>query len=225
MADDDTPKHRYNAALANEIERRWQDRWEAEHVFWTPNRTGLLAEDPRGIADRPALFVLDMFPYPSGDGLHVGHPLGYIAHRRVRALPAHERLQRAARDGLRRVRAARRAVRGADRAAPARHDRAEHRNDAAPAARARARPRPAARSGHDRRRVLPLDAVDLPADLQLLVRRRRRPGPADRRARRGVPQPALRPTPDGIPFDDLGAARAARSWSTRTGSRTSPRRR
>ena len=45
----------------------------------TPNRTGLLAEDPRHIADRPSLFVLDMFPYPSGVGLHVGHPLGFIA--------------------------------------------------------------------------------------------------------------------------------------------------
>src|ERR1043165_2103914 len=76
---DDIPAHRYTAALANAIERRWQDRWEAEHVFWTPNRTGLLAEDPRHVADRPSLFVLDMFPYPSGIGLHVGHPLGFIA--------------------------------------------------------------------------------------------------------------------------------------------------
>ncbi len=76
--DDDTPKFRYNATLANEIERRWQDRWEANHTFWSPNPTGLLAEDPRGLADRPGLFVLDMFPYPSGKGLHVGHPLGFI---------------------------------------------------------------------------------------------------------------------------------------------------
>jgi leucyl-tRNA synthetase len=76
---DDLPEHRYTAALANRIERAWQDRWEAEHVFWTPNRTGLLAEDPRGVADRPSRFVLDMFPYPSGVGLHVGHPLGFIA--------------------------------------------------------------------------------------------------------------------------------------------------
>jgi leucyl-tRNA synthetase len=76
---DDVPAHRYTAALANEIERAWQDRWDAEHVFWTPNRTGLLSEDPRHLADRPNLFVLDMFPYPSGKGLHVGHPLGYIA--------------------------------------------------------------------------------------------------------------------------------------------------
>src|SRR6476646_515370 len=76
---DDIPTHRYTAALAGEIERAWQDRWDAEHVFWTPNRTGLLAEDPRHLADRPSRFVLDMFPYPSGVGLHVGHPLGFIA--------------------------------------------------------------------------------------------------------------------------------------------------
>ena len=75
---DERPKFRYTAELANEIEHRWQDRWESERVFWTPNQTGLLAEDPRGLAARPALFVLDMFPYPSGKGLHVGHPLGYI---------------------------------------------------------------------------------------------------------------------------------------------------
>ncbi len=76
---DDVPPQRYNAALANEIERKWQDRWDDQHVFYTPNRTGLLSEDPRHLADRPHLFVLDMFPYPSGVGLHVGHPLGFIA--------------------------------------------------------------------------------------------------------------------------------------------------
>src|SRR5438552_2172068 len=73
------PPQRYTAALANEIERKWQDRWDEQHVFYTPNRTGLLSEDPRHVAGRPHLFVLDMFPYPSGTGLHVGHPLGYIA--------------------------------------------------------------------------------------------------------------------------------------------------
>jgi leucyl-tRNA synthetase len=76
---DDTPQHRYGAALASEIEQRWQDRWESDRVFYTPNRLGLLAEDPRHLAERVNLFILDMFPYPSGDGLHVGHPLGYIA--------------------------------------------------------------------------------------------------------------------------------------------------
>ncbi|HYL52053.1 MAG TPA: class I tRNA ligase family protein [Acidimicrobiia bacterium] len=79
MAADDTPKQRYTPALANDIEHKWQDRWEHERVFWTPNREGLLSEDPRGLASRPHLYVLDMFPYPSGVGLHVGHPLGYIA--------------------------------------------------------------------------------------------------------------------------------------------------
>ena len=76
---DEIPPQRYTAALANEIEHKWQDRWDDQHVFDTPNRTGLLSEDPRGVSDRPHMFVLDMFPYPSGVGLHVGHPLGYIA--------------------------------------------------------------------------------------------------------------------------------------------------
>jgi len=76
---DEIPPQRYTAALANEIEHKWQDRWDEQHVFSTPNRSGLLSEDPRRISDRPHMFVLDMFPYPSGVGLHVGHPLGYIA--------------------------------------------------------------------------------------------------------------------------------------------------
>jgi leucyl-tRNA synthetase len=76
---DEAPPQRYTAALANEIEHKWQDLWDERRVFHTPNRTGLLSEDPRHVAGRPGLFVLDMFPYPSGVGLHVGHPLGYIA--------------------------------------------------------------------------------------------------------------------------------------------------
>jgi leucyl-tRNA synthetase len=77
-ASDDTPPFRYTAALAEEIETRWQDRWEADRTFETPNPAGPLA-DPDGMAARgDKLFVLDMFPYPSGTGLHVGHPLGFI---------------------------------------------------------------------------------------------------------------------------------------------------
>ena len=74
---DDAPKFRYTGALAQEIELRWQDRWEAEGTFDAPNPSGPMA-DPAAVAGRPKLFVLDMFPYPSGTGLHVGHPLGFI---------------------------------------------------------------------------------------------------------------------------------------------------
>lgn len=73
----DTPAHRYDAALASDIEQRWQDRWESEGTFEAPNPSGPLAE-PDKVDGREKLFVLDMFPYPSGKGLHVGHPLGYI---------------------------------------------------------------------------------------------------------------------------------------------------
>ncbi len=74
----DVPKYRYDARLANEIERRWQDRWERERTFWAPNPEGLLADVNAERAKLPKLYVLDMFPYPSGAGLHVGHPLGFI---------------------------------------------------------------------------------------------------------------------------------------------------
>ncbi|PBC43671.1 leucine--tRNA ligase [Rhodococcus sp. ACPA4] len=74
---DATPQHRYTAELAGQIEQRWQDRWSEEGTFNAPNPVGPLSS-PDGVpADK--LFVQDMFPYPSGSGLHVGHPLGYIA--------------------------------------------------------------------------------------------------------------------------------------------------
>ncbi|MFI6334482.1 leucine--tRNA ligase [Streptomyces sp. NPDC050535] len=70
--------HRYTAALAAEIEARWQDFWDAEGTYEAPNPSGDLAGDPE-LVSRPKKFIMDMFPYPSGAGLHVGHPLGYIA--------------------------------------------------------------------------------------------------------------------------------------------------
>src|SRR6188472_3369645 len=50
------------------IEQEWQEAWKAGKVYKVSNDSS-----------RPKYYVLDMFPYPSGAGLHVGHPLGYIA--------------------------------------------------------------------------------------------------------------------------------------------------
>jgi leucyl-tRNA synthetase len=74
----ETPRFRYDAAMADAIETSWQDRWEREGTFNAPNPTGDLSEGFDRIAIRPHSYVMDMFPYPSGAGLHVGHPLGFI---------------------------------------------------------------------------------------------------------------------------------------------------
>jgi len=77
---DDVP-FRYTAALASEIELRWQDEWERRGTFYAANPTGGLTDGDGRNADpgQRSFFVMDMFPYPSGAGLHIGHPLGYIA--------------------------------------------------------------------------------------------------------------------------------------------------
>ncbi len=50
------------------IEKKWQKKWQEDNLYHTSD-----------FSDKPKCFVLDMFPYPSGEGLHVGHPKGYIA--------------------------------------------------------------------------------------------------------------------------------------------------
>ena len=65
-----------------EVEKKWQKYWQKNQIFKT-------TEDP----DKPKYYVLDMFPYPSGAGLHVGHPLGYIATDIVARYKRSARLQ------------------------------------------------------------------------------------------------------------------------------------
>ncbi|MDP6693142.1 MAG: class I tRNA ligase family protein, partial [Phycisphaerales bacterium] len=66
-------KHRYTSTLSNEIELKWQGSWEDSKVdkIGNPGDAGF-------DATKPKFYCLDMFPYPSGSGLHVGHPVGYI---------------------------------------------------------------------------------------------------------------------------------------------------
>ena len=76
---DETPTYRYTAELAGQIERSWQQRWQELGTFHVANPVGSLAAADGAPVPADKMFVQDMFPYPSGDGLHVGHPLGYIA--------------------------------------------------------------------------------------------------------------------------------------------------
>ena len=211
----DAPPFRYNAALANEIEAKWQDRWDAEHTFWAPNPTGALADGFAAVADRRKLFVLDMFPYPSGAGLHVGHPLGYIGtdvfarfmrmtgHNVLHAmgydafgLPAEQYAVQTGQHPRVTTEANIANMRRQLRALGLGHD-----------------PRRGRR--HHRRRLLPLDAVDLPADLRLLVRRRRRTGPGRSPScvaefEDGARDPESDANPDALPWRELDGRHAAR---------------
>ena len=74
MTPTDQPAHRYTAELAGSIETARQRVWADAGVFTQPN-----PGEPGWDASKPRYYCLDMFPYPSGAGLHVGHPEGYTA--------------------------------------------------------------------------------------------------------------------------------------------------
>ncbi|MDD7465247.1 MAG: class I tRNA ligase family protein [Actinomycetaceae bacterium] len=75
----ESTSYRYTAAMANKIEEKWQNFWDEQGTFNAPNPAGDLADGSGAQLSEDSFFLLDMFPYPSGKGLHVGHPLGYIA--------------------------------------------------------------------------------------------------------------------------------------------------
>src|ERR1043165_637878 len=62
----------YSKEEIKRIEEKWRNEWEKRQVYKVENPV-------RGKTAKPKYYALDMFPYPSGAGLHVGHPLGYIA--------------------------------------------------------------------------------------------------------------------------------------------------
>ena len=74
QSSDRQPKHRYNAQMAGQIETRWQQWWRDQGTYEQPN-----PGDAGFDQSKPKYYALDMFPYPSGAGLHVGHPEGYTA--------------------------------------------------------------------------------------------------------------------------------------------------
>ena len=227
-SDGGVPAHRYTAALAGQIEVAWQDRWEREGTFHAPNPTGPLADGFDRVADRPKLYVLDMFPYPSGAGLHVGHPLGYIGtdvFARYQRMAGRNVLHTLGYDAFG-LPAEQYAVQTGT------HPRITTEANIAIIARQLRR----IGLAHDPRRavattdpgVLPVDAVDLPADLRQLVRPRRRTGPGpiaeleaeldagDARAGSGHQPVRRRRGPSSTPSP--GAR-----WSTPTASPTSRR--
>ena len=147
----------------NEIEKRWQKRWAEMKTYHVTEDT-----------QKRKFYVLNMFPYPSGAGLHVGHPLGYIASD----IYARYKRQQGF-NVLNPMRPAGRAVRHTDGTAPGSDDGAEHQ----PLPRAAGQNRLLVRLGqggaHVRPEVLPLDAVGVHQDVQLILRQRAAEGQAD----------------------------------------------
>ena len=159
---------KYNPAV---IEPKWQAYWESNQTFAAPRL-------PQPGSAK--LYVLDMFPYPSGDGLHVGHPEGYTATDivcRAARMQGKSVLHPMGFDAFG-LPAEEHAIKTGEHPRKQTEQNIANVPPAAQVARLLLRLEP--RAGHDRRRVRPLDAVDLLADLRHVVRPRAAEGPADR---------------------------------------------
>ena len=151
--------------------------------------------EPGFDATKPKYYVLDMFPYPSGAGLHVGHPEGYIATdiiARYRRMRGYNVLHPMGWDAFG-LPAEQYAIKTGQHPAVTTAQNIAHFKDAAPADRLCLRL--AARGEYHRSRLLPVDAVDLPPDLRLLVQSRDAARGADLHVRRDrIPIPCGSPT-------------------------------
>ncbi len=176
----------YSAAMAynfKAIEGKWQQYWQENATF--------AALDPAEAGGMPKAYVLDMFPYPSGAGLHVGHPEGYTAtdiYSRYLRAKGYNVLHPMGWDAFG-LPAEQYAIK--NNVHPARHHADQHRHlpPADPVPRPQLRLGP--RGRHDRPGLLQVDAVDLPPTVQQLRRPDRPPGqagraPAERVAERGL---------------------------------------
>ena len=148
------------------IEQKWQRLWKERDAYRTPDKR-----------DKPKFYCLDFFPYPVRRRSQRRSLPQLRAHRRRLALQAHARSQRPAPDGLGRLRPARRELRHQDGRAPAGHDRAQHRQLPPPDGPHRPLVRLVARDHELQPRLLPLDAVVLPAAVRARPRLSRH-GPA-----------------------------------------------
>ena len=133
-----------------DIEKKWQKKW-------VENKTYKVVTNKK----KQKFYVLNMFPYPSGAGLHVGHPLGYIASD---IYARYKRLK------LRCLWIACRAVCHSNRTAPGYHNRKEHCTIPRTIGQNRLLFRLGPRSAHLRPAVLSLDAVGISAYVRVVLR-------------------------------------------------------